>query len=93
MNDVIIAAYARSPFTPTHKGALAAVRPDDLAAQVIKALVQESGTDPNDIEDLILGMRAISLHGGLSFVRITHADRLTVGTSITVLFFQPSIRS
>jgi 3-oxoadipyl-CoA thiolase len=36
-------------------GALAAVRPDDLAAIVIKAVVERSGIDPAAIEDVILG--------------------------------------
>jgi 3-oxoadipyl-CoA thiolase len=36
-------------------GALAAVRPDDLAAAAIKAVVDRSGIDPNLIEDVILG--------------------------------------
>ena len=35
MTDVVIAGYARSPFQPAHKGSLARVRPDELAAQVI----------------------------------------------------------
>src|ERR1700745_247343 len=38
-----------------HGGALAAVRPDDLAALVIKAVVERSGIDPAVIEDVILG--------------------------------------
>jgi 3-oxoadipyl-CoA thiolase len=36
-------------------GALAAVRPDDLAATVIRAAVDRSGIDPTMIEDVILG--------------------------------------
>ena len=36
-------------------GALAAVRPDDLAALVIRAVVDRSGIDPGLIEDVILG--------------------------------------
>ena len=36
-------------------GALAGVRPDDLAALVIRALVDRSGIDPSLIEDVILG--------------------------------------
>jgi 3-oxoadipyl-CoA thiolase len=36
-------------------GALAAVRPDDLAAAVIRALVDRTGIDPAQIEDVILG--------------------------------------
>src|SRR5687768_3329074 len=55
MRNVVIAGYARSPFTPAKKGELAKVRPDDLAAQVVRALVERTGVDPGDIEDLILG--------------------------------------
>ena len=36
-------------------GALANVRPDDLAALVIRAVVERGGIDPNEIEDVILG--------------------------------------
>ena len=36
-------------------GALAAVRPDDLAAAVIRAIVDRTGIDPALIEDVILG--------------------------------------
>ena len=38
-----------------HSGALARVRPDDLAAITIKAIVQRTGVDPNTIDDVILG--------------------------------------
>ena len=36
-------------------GALASVRPDDLAALVLRAVVDRSGVDPGLIEDVILG--------------------------------------
>ena len=36
-------------------GALGAVRPDDLAALVIRAIVDRSGIDPAVVEDVILG--------------------------------------
>jgi 3-oxoadipyl-CoA thiolase len=36
-------------------GALARVRPDDLAAVAIKAAVERSGVDPYELEDVILG--------------------------------------
>ncbi len=55
MKSVVIAGYVRSPFTPAKKGELAKVRPDDLAAQTVRALVQRTGVDPADLEDLILG--------------------------------------
>jgi acetyl-CoA acyltransferase len=55
MKNVVIAGYARSPFTLANKGALTRVRPDDLAAQVVAALIQRTGVRPQDIEDLIVG--------------------------------------
>ncbi len=55
MKRVVIADYVRSPFTFANKGELVKVRPDDLAAQVVKALVTRSGVRTEDIEDLILG--------------------------------------
>jgi acetyl-CoA acyltransferase len=55
MINVVIAGYARSPFTLANKGALARVRPDDLAAQVVAALVERTRVNPQDIEDLIVG--------------------------------------
>ena len=36
-------------------GALAAVRPDDLAALVIRAIVDRSGIDPAVVEDVVMG--------------------------------------
>jgi len=55
MSNVVIAGYARSPFTLATKGALARVRPDDIAAQVVAALVERTRVNPQDIEDLIVG--------------------------------------
>jgi acetyl-CoA acyltransferase len=51
----LIAAYARSPQTFARKGPLAAVRPDTLAAQVIKGLLDRTKLDPKLIEDVIMG--------------------------------------
>ncbi len=79
MKNVVIAGYARSPFTPAFKGALAAVRPDELAAQVIKALVQKTGVDPNDIEDLIMGCAFPEGEQGLNLARlVVHLAQLPV---------------
>lgn len=55
MKNVVIAGYARSPFTPAKKGELARVRPDDLAAQVVRGLLERVPVDPADLEDLIVG--------------------------------------
>lgn len=55
MTNAVIAGYARSPFTLAKKGDLARVRPDDLAAQVVRDLVVRTGVKAQDIEDLIVG--------------------------------------
>ena len=55
MTPAVIAGYARSPFTPAGKGALSRVRPDDLMAQVVRALIERAGAKPEDIEDIIIG--------------------------------------
>jgi len=55
MKNVVIAGYSRSPFDFANKGALTKVRPDDLAAQVVRDLVKKTGIKGDDIEDLICG--------------------------------------
>ena len=70
MRNVMIAGYARSPFTVAKKGALARVRPDDLAAEVVRALVARSGVDPATIEDLILGCAFPEGEQGLNLARL-----------------------
>lgn len=51
----VISAYARSPFHFARKGKLAEVRPDDLGAQVVKGLIERTGVDPRELDDVILG--------------------------------------
>lgn len=53
--SVVICGYKRSPFHFAGKGALAGVRPDDMAAEVIKALIKETGVNAADIEDILMG--------------------------------------
>ncbi|MBI05647.1 MAG: acetyl-CoA C-acyltransferase [Rhodospirillaceae bacterium] len=55
MKPVVIAGYKRSPFQFAHKGQLVKKRPDDLAADVVRGLIETSGVDPSGIEDLIMG--------------------------------------
>jgi acetyl-CoA acyltransferase len=55
MNHAIIAGYCRTPFHFAKKGALIEMRPDDLAAIAIRALVDRTGIDPATIEDVLMG--------------------------------------
>ena len=54
MTDAFITTALRTP-VGKHGGSLAGVRPDDLAAVPIKAVVERSGVDPAAIDDVILG--------------------------------------
>jgi len=70
MKNVVIAGYCRSPFTPAQKGQLAKVRSDDLAAQVIKGLIDKTGVAPQEIEDLILGCAFPEGEQGMNLARL-----------------------
>jgi len=54
MSDVVIAQAVRTP-VGRHGGALAAVRPDDLAALVIGEVVKRAGIDPALVEEVYMG--------------------------------------
>jgi 3-oxoadipyl-CoA thiolase len=54
LRDPWIVTALRTP-VGRYGGALASVRPDDLAALVIAAVVERSGIDPSLVEDVILG--------------------------------------
>ena len=54
MKEVVIVDAARSPIG-RHNGALSSVRPDDLLAEVLRALMARTGVDPSLVEDVYAG--------------------------------------
>ena len=54
MTDAVIVDAVRTPIG-RHGGALARVRPDDLAAVPLRALLVRTGIDPASIDDVLLG--------------------------------------
>ncbi len=70
MKQAVIAGYVRSPFHFASKGALARIRPDDLAAGVVKGLVDKTKIDIKDIEDLLLGCAFPEGEQGLNVARL-----------------------
>src|SRR5579863_8439720 len=54
MREAVIVEALRTP-VGRYNGALRDVRPDDLAALAIRAVVDRTGIDPAGIEDVILG--------------------------------------
>lgn len=70
MKNVVIAGYARSPFTLANKGELTRIRPDELTAQVLKGLISKTGANLDDIEDVIIGSAFPEGEQGLNVARI-----------------------
>lgn len=54
MTEAFICAYVRTPFG-RYGGVLAGLRPDAMAAHVLRAVTERSGIDPAGIDDVILG--------------------------------------
>lgn len=67
---IVICGYKRTPFTLANKGALAKTRSDDMAAAIIKALIQETGVNPDHIEDLLMGCAFPEAEQGFNVARI-----------------------
>jgi acetyl-CoA acyltransferase len=57
MTEAVIVDAVRTPIGRAHKdkGVYRDVRSDDLAAIVVKAIVERTGVDPERIEDVVLG--------------------------------------
>jgi acetyl-CoA acyltransferase len=68
--NVVIAGYVRSPFTFAHKGEMVKLRPDEMAAQVVRGLMERTGVDPKEIEDLIVGCAFPEGEQGLNVARL-----------------------
>lgn len=66
----LISAYARSPFHFARKGALAQVRPDTLASQVLRGILESTGVDPLTLEDVIAGCAYPEAAQGNNIARI-----------------------
>ncbi|MDF0725511.1 thiolase family protein [Cytobacillus sp. S13-E01] len=54
MREVVIVEAVRTP-VGKRKGALSTVRPDELAAKILKELVTRAGISPSLVEDVIMG--------------------------------------
>ena len=57
MPEAVIVATARSPIGRANKGTLTTLRPDDMSAQIIRALMAKvPSVKASDVEDLIMGV-------------------------------------
>ena len=71
-NQVYIVSALRSAVGKAFRGSLAAKRPDDLCADVIKAVLKQAGSfDPALIEDVIVGCAMPEAEQGMNIGRFT----------------------
>ncbi|MGW1060904.1 acetyl-CoA C-acetyltransferase [Micromonospora rubida] len=69
--DAVIVATARSPIGRAHKGSLRDVRPDDLAATIVRAALDKvPQLDPTEIDDLYLGCGLPGGEQGFNMARV-----------------------
>ncbi|MFF5261682.1 thiolase family protein [Actinomadura viridis] len=54
MRDAVIVDAVRTPIGKRN-GALAAVHPADMSAEMLRALVDRTGADPSDVDDVVWG--------------------------------------
>ena len=55
MPSAFIVTAVRTPGTRARRGGLKDVRPEDLGAAVIRAVIDRSGVDPREIDDVVMG--------------------------------------
>ncbi len=88
MTEAVIVSTVRSPIGRAGKGSLVQMRPDDLAAQVVRAALNKvPALDPRDIDDLMMGCgqpageagfnigRAVAVELGYDFLPGTTVNR------------------
>ncbi|AXA33374.1 acetyl-CoA C-acyltransferase [Francisella adeliensis] len=69
--NVYIVAAKRSAVTKAKKGGFAKKRPDELLAEILKQTVSESGVNPEDIGDIVVGCAMPEAEQGLNIARIS----------------------
>ncbi|MCA1726537.1 MAG: acetyl-CoA C-acetyltransferase [Actinobacteria bacterium] len=87
MTEAVVVATARSPIGRAFKGSLSSMRPDDLVAQMIRAVLDKvPQLDPKEIVDLMLGCGLPGGEQGFNMGRVVAVlmgmDHLP-GTTIT----------
>jgi acetyl-CoA C-acetyltransferase len=88
MPEAVIVSTARSPIGRANKGSLVDIRPDDLAAQMVRAALDKvPALDPREIDDLMMGCgqpageagynvgRAVAVELGYDFLPGTTVNR------------------
>src|SRR5262245_35514057 len=71
MTEAVIVATARSPIGRAVKGSLVDLRPDDMSAQIVQALMAKvPQVSASDVEDLIMGCGQPAGEAGFNVARV-----------------------
>jgi len=71
MKDAVIVSAVRTPVGKAKRGGLATVRPDEMAATTIQALLKRTpNLDPAEIEDVVIGCAFPEGEQGLNMARM-----------------------
>ena len=72
MTEAVIVATARSPIGRANKGSLTTLRPDDMSAQIVRALMAKvPQVSAADVDDLMMGIGQPAGEGGFNIARVT----------------------
>ncbi len=75
MPEAVIVATARSPIGRANKGSLVSMRPDDLAAQMVRAALDKvPALDPHDVDDLMMGCGQPAGEAGFNIGRVVAVE-------------------
>ena len=75
MPEAVIVSTARSPIGRAFKGSLVSMRPDDLAAQMVRAALDKvPALDPRDIVDLMMGCGQPGGESGFNIARVVAVE-------------------
>lgn len=75
MREAVIVSTARSPIGRAGKGSLITIRPDDLAAQMVRAALDKvPALDPHDIDDLMMGCGEPAGEQGFNIGRVVAVE-------------------
>ena len=92
MPEAVIVAAARSPIGRARKGSLADVRPDDMAAQMVRAaLAQIPALDAGTVDDLQLGCAIPEGHQGAPMNATTVVQTAPSGDPDRRAFTRPAV--
>jgi acetyl-CoA acyltransferase len=70
MRNAVIVSAARTAVGKAPRGSLRTVRPDDMAAEVVRSVIERAGVEMDQIEDVVLGCAFPEAEQGMNVARI-----------------------